>query len=144
MKNLVDYINESLVAEGAFDKLKNLWAKIVCPGIGKEDKWLKDYTLRKEVIDVLLRVKDKEDEFAIELIEHGFAATPADLAFSTFKTEDKARKALDSDTNWIKSKHENDLYFFLPGIDALGMKIEDVDTDKIAKEAKEWSDSYDK
>ena len=99
MKNLIEYLNESLVTESFKEKVKDLIAKVILPGLSKDDKQLKEFVNSnnvKQYIKTVVNEKDLEN-LGYEMTEYGGLTYIQAEAYLRNEKPEKIRKAFDLD-----------------------------------------------
>jgi hypothetical protein len=139
MKNLKDFINESLVNENIINDIKTVFKKVFSKGIKKfeeNSKFLKDYVNRKEVIDEVKQSFDinNQEETGYVLGEYGglinlhsFVKTELLDLSDISKIKDYIKSSNSKEWKLTKVSSTNDYVWFLPALEAWDIDFDSID-----------------
>lgn len=146
MKNLNDYISESLLSKAKDTILSHILVKLFNASqvkyLEKEHKWLQEFIIKeKKYIQSHFNVNDQENTGYI-LYEYGLLGNinrVADIVFDKDYTEikmysDKLKKAIKTSKHFVLSNDEKN-FWYMPGFEIIGIDFKDIDEAACIKSA---------
>lgn len=143
MKNLIEYLNESIVSEGKLsdvvNKVKTIVKKLFSKGVKsfeENSKFLKDYVTTKKVVDEVKQSFDinNQIETGWVLAEYGglfnlysFVETELLNISDIKKIKDYIKSSNSKEWKLTKASDINDYVWFLPALEAWGIDFDSID-----------------
>lgn len=140
MKNLNDYLSESLVNENKLDtiktKIKAEFKRLFSKGVrewNKETEWLNSFTTSNDVKEYIKKHFDINDQenTAYELEEYGGLVDLESFVETRFLPLSDVNKIIsyikNGSNDWRVSSVDEDFVWFLPALKAWSIKFEDLD-----------------